>query len=55
MTGAFGGDGRFVLTNREADLGTGLCLSRLDEGESQPRKTGPEEGFEIRYRMIWPE
>jgi hypothetical protein len=27
----------------------------LVEGDSQPRKTGPEEGFEIRYRMIWPE
>jgi hypothetical protein len=24
-------------------------------GDTQPRKTGPDESFEIRYRMIWPE
>ena len=23
--------------------------------DAQPRKTGPDEAFEIRYRMIWPE
>jgi hypothetical protein len=24
-------------------------------GGQQPRKTGPDEGFEIRYRVLWPE
>jgi hypothetical protein len=24
-------------------------------GLTQPRKAGPDEGFEIRYRMIWAE
>ena len=24
-------------------------------GLTQPRKAGPDEAFEIRYRMIWPE
>jgi hypothetical protein len=27
----------------------------VTEADAQPRQAGPDEGFEIRYRMIWPE